>query len=315
MRDQINPSMGAREWALLLLLSILWGGSFFFTEVALHEIAPLTLVVGRVGIAALALVVLIHVRGQRLPADPRLWAAFMVMAVLNNVIPFSLITFGQTAISGSLASILNATTPLFTVLLAHVLTRDERLTPARLGGVFLGLVGVVVLVGPSALASLGIDARAQLAVLAAALSYAFAGIFGRRFRGTSPLATAAGQLLCSTALMLPIAALVETPWRGAMPGAATWAAVIGIALLSTAIAYLIYFRLLASAGATNLLLVTFLIPISAILLGTTFLGERIGLAEVAGMALIGLGLAAIDGRAVRELARHWAAKGVVAASK
>lgn len=288
----------AAEWGLLLTLSLLWGGSFFFTGVALRELPPLTLVLLRVGLAAAILNLLVPALGLRMPRAPRIWAAFLGMGLLNNALPFCLIVWGQTHIASGLAAILNATTPLWGVLVAHALTADERLNAGRLSGVLLGLVGVAVMVGPALLAGLGADLLAQLAVVAAAMSYAFAGVFGRRFTrtGVPPLATAAGQVTASTLLLLPIALAVDRPWALAMPGGATWAAVAGIATLSTALAYVLFFRILATAGATNLMLVTFLIPVSAILLGALVLGERLDPRHFAGMALIGAGLAAIDGR-------------------
>ncbi len=301
--------MGPREWALLITLSILWGGSFFFAEVALEALPPLSVVFARVAIGALALLVLVHAAGLRLPRELRLWRAFFVMGALNNLIPFSLIVWGQTAITGGLAAILNATTPLFTVVLAHILTRDERLTPAKLAGVAAGFLGVAIMIGPEVLGGLGtgglgigglgIAVLAQLAVLAAALSYAFAGIYGRRFRDTPPLVTATGQVTASTILLCPLALMVDQPWTLAVPGPMILGALLGLGLLSTAAAYVIYFRILASAGATNLLLVTFLIPVSAILLGVMVLSEQLTAAQLAGMGLIALGLAAIDGRVLR----------------
>lgn len=298
----LEREMGAANWALLLTLSMLWGGSFFFAEVALAEVPPLSLVLARVGLASLVLLTVSRLAGLRLPMDRRSLGRFAVMGVLNNVLPFSLIVWGQTELAGGLAAILNATTPLFTVLLAHALTVDERLTTGRLAGVGLGLAGVVVMVGPEALAGLGAAVLAQLAVLAAALSYASAGIYGRRFRGQPPLLTATGQVTASALLLAPLALIVDRPWTLPLPGTATLAALVGIAVFSTALAYVIYFRILARAGATNLLLVTFLIPVSAILLGVTVLGEVLTAAELVGLALIGLGLAAIDGRPFRLLA-------------
>ena len=298
-----NRAMGPTEWLLLVGLSVPWGGSFFCSEIALAELPPFTVVLGRVGLAAAALAIVVLASGQRPPRSLRLWGAFVAMGVLNNVIPFSLIIWGQTAIAGGLAAILNATTPLFTVVLAHLLTPDERMTPGRLSGVFLGLGGVAVMIGPT-LAGLGVAVVAQLACLAAALSYALAGIFGRRFRGTPPLITAAGQTGASTLLILPLALIVDRPWTLPPPGPVTWAALIALALLGTALAYLIYFRVLAVAGATNLLLVTFLIPVSALVLGIAILGERPAPGHIAGMALIALGLAAIDGRPYAWLARR-----------
>ncbi len=301
MSPAVNRPMSAAQWATLLALSVLWGGSFFFTGVALSTLPPLTLVVLRVGIAAVILNLVLPLAGLDRPRGREVWGAFVGMGLLNNVVPFLLIVWGQTQIASGLAAILNATTPLFTVLVAHGLTADERMTGNKLAGVLIGFAGVVVMVGSSAFSGAESHLTAQIAVLAAALSYACAGVFGRRFSrlGVPPLATAAGQVTASTLLLWPVALVVDRPWTLAMPGASVWAAVLGIAILSTALGYLLYFRLLASAGATNLLLVTFLIPVSAILLGAFVLGERLDLRHYAGMALIGCGLAAIDGRLLR----------------
>lgn len=296
--------MSPVDWALLLALSILWGGSFFFVGVAVRELPPLTIVLLRVAIAALALHVVLWRARTSIPADGKTWLAFFGMGLLNNAVPFSLIVWGQTHIASGLASILNATTPIFTVLVSHMMIVDERMCANRIAGVLIGLAGVIVLIGPEALAGVGQDVAAQIAVLAAALSYAFAAVFGRRFKrlGTPPLTTAAGQVTASSLILLPIALYVDRPWTLPAPGLAVWSAILGVALLSTALAYFIYFRILASAGAVNLSLVTFLIPISAIVLGSVFLGESLGLRDVLGMALIGVGLAAIDGRLLRRIA-------------
>ena len=299
----INLTMGRLGWALVVLLALLWGGTFFFVEVALAALPPPTVVLCRVGVAAMALFAVVCATGHRLPTDMRRWGAFLVMGAINNLLPFSLITWGQTQITSGLASILNATTPLFAVVLAHLLTSDERMTPYRLGGVLAGLAGTVVMIGPGALAGLGLETLAELAVLGAALCYALAGIFGRRFADTPPLVTATGQLLASTALALPIALAVDRPWTLPLPDATAIAALAALALMGTAAAYVVYFRILASAGATNLLLVTFLMPVIAVLLGAVVLGEAVEPGHFAGMAMIGLGLAAIDGRLLR-LLRH-----------
>ncbi|GJD30148.1 putative amino-acid metabolite efflux pump [Methylobacterium adhaesivum] len=298
MPPAVNRPMSGPEWAMLLGLSVLWGGSFFFTRVALDAVAPFTLVALRVGLAALILNAVVPLAGLAMPRAARVWGAFLGMGLLNNAVPFCLIVWGQTQIASGLAAILNATTPLFTVVAAHLLTADERMTGHRIAGVLAGLAGVAVMVGPAVLAGLGTDLLAQVAVLGAALSYACAGLFGRRFRrmGVPPLATAAGQVTASTLLLMPLALVVDRPWTLPMPGASAWGAILGIAVLSTALAYVLYFRLLATAGATNLLLVTFLIPVSAILFGAVGLGERLAPRHFVGMALIGCGLAAIDGR-------------------
>lgn len=300
-----NRSMSAPEWAMLLILSVLWGGSFFFTGIALSGLPPLTLVVLRVGLAALILNLVLPLNGLRLPRGLRIWTACLGMSLLNNVLPFCLIVWGQTHIASGLAAILNATTPLFTVVVAHLLTIDERMTGNRLAGVLVGLGGVAVMVGPTALAGPSASFMAQLAVLGAALSYAFASVFGRRSLdlGVPPLALAAGQVTMSTLVLLPVALAVDQPWTLPMPSAPVWGAVFGIASLSTALAYVLYFRILVRAGATNLSLVTFLIPVSAILLGALVLGERLEPRHYLGMALIGGGLAAIDGRLLRRISR------------
>jgi drug/metabolite transporter (DMT)-like permease len=289
--------MGASEWVLLIILSILWGGSFFFFKVLVDALPPFTVVLGRVGLAAVALNLLLLVRGEFMPSSPRLWRQFFAMGVLNNVIPFTLIVFGETRIASGLASILNATTPLFTVIAAHFLTTSERLTWAKIAGALFGFLGVAVLIGPDVLSSLGQgDLLGEGACLLAALTYGFAGIYGRRFKDVPPLEVATGQITASTILLLPIAAVIDRPWLLPAPDLRLWAAFAGIAFLSTALAYILYFRILATAGATNLLLVTFLLPISALLLGALVLGETINTRAIYGMILIGAGLAAIDGR-------------------
>lgn len=292
--------MGPREWVLLVVLSLAWGCSFFFTGVAVHALPAFTIVLLRVAVAALALNLTVRAMGLRMPLDGRSWAAFIGMGALNNAIPFVLLVWGQHHIASGLAAILNATTPLSTVLVAHWLTTDERLTPAKLAGVLAGLLGVVVMLGPDLLGGLGTNVLAELACLAATVSYACAGVFGRRFRrmGIPPLVTASGQVTASTLLMLPLTLVIDRPWTLAMPGTDVLLALVGIGLISTAAGYVVYFRILAASGATNLLLVTFLIPVSAILLGTLVLGEHLAARDFAGMALIGLGLAAIDGRLV-----------------
>jgi drug/metabolite transporter (DMT)-like permease len=301
-----GPAMSAEDWGLLASLGLLWGGSFFFAKVALAELPPFTIVLGRVGIAAVTLLAVLRVAGQRMPGDMPSWRAFFVMGALNNVVPFSLVVWGQSHITSGLASILNATTPFFSVVLAHFLTRDERMTVTKLAALGLGLVGVVVIIGPDALRGLGVGVAGELACLAAALCYALAGIYGRRFKrlGISALVTATGQVTASSVMLLPLALVVDRPWLLPMPGAATWGAVFGSALLCTALGYVVYFRLLASAGATNLLLVTFLIPVSAILLGSLILGERLEPPYFLGLALIAIALGTIDGRPFAALRRR-----------
>jgi len=299
----VNRPMTVLEWTMLAALAAVWGGAFFFNAVAVKELPVFMVVVARVSLAALVLLAVLKIAGIRMPSDRRAWMAFFGMGLLNNAIPFLLIVWGQQHIASGVASILNASTPLFTVVLAHMMTTDEKLSGGRLFGVLAGLAGVAIMIGGDALYALGAGILPQLACLAAAVSYGFAGIFGRRFRamGVAPMATAAGQLVASSLVLLPVMLALDRPWSLAVPGMNAIAALIGIATLSTAFAYVLFFRLLAATGASNTSLVTLLIPVSAILLGTIFLGETLELRHLAGMAMIGLGLAAIDGRPWRAM--------------
>lgn len=294
----INPTMSRTEWLFLVALSVLWGGGFFFVGVVIKELPTLTVVLGRIGLAAVALLAYVRLSGQRMPASRRLWGAFFVMGVLNALLPQALIVWGQTRIDSGLASIFVSTTPLFSVVLAHFLTSEERLTVARVVGVLLGLSGVVVLIGPEALRGLGRHGLGQLAVLGGAFLYACAGIYGRRFRGLPPVITAAGQSTCTALVLLPLAIVVDRPWAY-RPSAVAVGALLGLALVSTALANLIFFRILAAAGATNVMLVNILIPVSALLLGMLVLGERPAWAAFAGLACIAAGLVTLDGRLLR----------------
>lgn len=266
--------------------------------VAVHDLPTLTIVTARVALAALALWGVVAVLRCAVPRDPTVWLAFAGMGALNNAVPFGLIVWGQQTIASGLASILNATTPLFTVAVAGLLLSDERISGRKVAGIAAGFAGVVVMIGPGALAGLGTDVAAQMACLCAALSYAVAGVYGRRFKrmGVDPIVVAAGQVTGATLLLTPAAVMLDRPWTLPTPSGATWAAMVALALLSTALAYILYFKILERAGATNLLLVTFLVPVSAIALGTVFLGERLDSLALAGMGLIALGLLAIDGR-------------------
>jgi drug/metabolite transporter (DMT)-like permease len=287
--------MSAKNWVQLLILSLLWGGSFFFVEVALQGLPVLTIVWCRVAIAALLLALACMFAGTPLPRGGPIWRALLVMGFLNNAVPFTLFALAQGQISGSLAAILNATTPLFTVIVAHVFTSDERAGTAKVMGLALGFSGVVVMMAGGGEAGVWFG---PALCLMAALSYGMAGVWGRRFRrmGVAPLATAFGQVTASSVLLVPIWLAVDQPWSMVMPSVHVALAVVGIATLSTALAYLLYFRLLSSAGATNLSLVTFLIPVSATMLGVMFLEESLLPRHVVGFGLISLGLVAIDGR-------------------
>ena len=297
MQPSIKTSMGTMEWAMLVILSILWGGSFFFVGVAVEDLSPLTIVALRVIIAAIALWSFALAIGLRPPKDLSIWLAFLKVGLMNNVIPFTLIVWGQTQIASGLASILNATTPLFAVVVAGLLLNDERITPLKIIGVIAGFIGVVVMIGLPTIGESN-PVLAQIAIVAAALSYAFGGVYGRRFKvmRINPIVTAAGQITASATVITPLALFIEGPIDVTLPSTETWAAIISLALLSTAVAYILYFKILESAGATNLLLVTLLIPVSAIFLGWTFLNETLHVIHFIGIALIALGLSAIDGR-------------------
>ena len=296
----VNATMGLAEWLLIIVLSVIWGGSFFFIKVAVSEVTPLTLVLGRVGFASVALLIFGFLTGRRLPASLPLWGAFLIMGFLNNLIPFSLIVWSQQHIQSSLASILNATTPIFSVVLAHFLTNEERLTVNRSAGVLLGWLGVALLIGVESLGGFDLQIVGYVAMLGAAFSYACAAIYGRRFKGQSPIAVTTGMLCCSSVMMIPLVLIFEQP-LALHPSPTAWGAILGLSVLSTSLAYIIYFKVLATAGATNLLLVTFLIPISAILLGVCILGEHLGWNALGGMLLIFTGLIAIDGRLLKRM--------------
>lgn len=291
----INKVMGLKEWALIVILSIIWGASFFFVEIAVKTMTPLTIVFCRVGVAAFLLLGFVRFAGRKMPKNLGVWGAFLALGAMNNVIPFSLIAWGQKHIDSSLASILNATTPVFSVILAHFLTKEEQLTKNRLAGVLFGWVGVTVLIGIESLHGLGLKIAGQAAVLAAALLYAFAAIFARRFRDIDPVVVSAGMLTGSTIITAFLVLVFEQPLT-LHPTVMTWAALFGLSVVSTSLAYIIYFYVLSKAGATNILLVTFLIPVSAIFLGMMVLGETPGWNAFAGMGLIFIGLIFIDGR-------------------
>jgi len=296
-------SMGRTEWALFLILSLFWGASFFFYKV-LVTLGPFTVVLGRMGIAAVAMNLILLARRERLPPW-RQWGPFFVIAALNNVVPFALFAYSERHITSGLASIINAMTPIFTVLVAHVWTHNEKLAWNKAAGIGFGFAGVTLLIGPAALRGLGNqDLLVELACLLATICYGFAGVYGRRFSGQSLFGVVTTQLTAATILVAPLALVIEQPWTLPMPGLGVWGALLGIALASTVAAYLIYFHILAKAGATNISLVTFLVPVSALILGALFLGESVSIRAMTGMLIIGLGLAAIDGRPFQWLRRR-----------
>jgi drug/metabolite transporter (DMT)-like permease len=294
--------MDGRDWALLGVLSVLWGGSFFFNGVALRELSPLTLVFLRVALAAVMLLPVLRAYGIGLPATFAAWRPYFAIGLLNNVLPFSLIVTGQVYIPSGLASILNATTPLFTVLVMAA-AGDEKLLMRRVLGVLTGLIGVIILRGHNLGFGTG-EGVGILLCLLAAFSYGLAALYARRRLSDSPpLATATFQLLASSLMMAVIAATVERPWQLPMPGLTTWLAMIGLAALSTALAYIVFFQILRRSGSTNVMLVTLLIPVTAILLGYLVLGEQISRHEILGALVIGSALLLIDGRIFRLVRR------------
>jgi len=291
-------AMRLTEWFLLLALSLLWGGSYLFMKIAVGSLPTFTIVFGRVSIACLVLGTVLVVSGTGLPRGRTVWLAFLGMGALNNVIPMSLIVFGTHSISAGLASILNAMTPLFTILVAHCVTHDEKLTPGKVIGVLLGIMGVIVLLGPGILADVGVSLTGEIACLFAALSYACANNFGRRFArlGIKPLQIAFGQVTASTLILFPVTAVMDAPWQLSLPPMAPLLSVIALGLFCTALAYVIFFRILNRSGALAIALVTLMIPPSAVTLGAFVLGEAISTQNLFGMGLIGLGLVAVNRR-------------------
>ncbi|KAB1087089.1 DMT family transporter [Neorhizobium galegae] len=290
---------GAVAWALILLLGLIWGGSFFFARVAVLEVPPFTLVFLRLFLAALALHIYLHGRFGLYATLRTHWRWFLVMGFINNALPHTLIFFGQTEIGAGLASILNASTPIWTVLIANRWTTDEKLTPAKIAGCLTGLAGTAVLIGPGVAAAASVPFWALILPILAAISYGVAGTYGKRFRGLPAPVTATGQLTASSLIMLPVSLFADQPWALPAPSTHAVLAILALALLSTAFAYLLYFRILALAGATNASLVTLVVPPSAILLGARFLDERLGATDLIGMLLIGFGLVLLDGRLLR----------------
>jgi drug/metabolite transporter (DMT)-like permease len=297
----IRTLMNRSDWLTLIFLALIWGAAFTFIGVAVHEVAPLTYVWLRLTLAAAALWLFLWWRGEPAGLPRKVWGSILVLALFNNAIPFALFGWGQTHIASGLASILNATTPIWGVVVAHLFTHDEKLSGRKLGGVILGFSGVTVMIGPALLGSLGNNVLAQLACVTAALCYAFAGVWARRFRamGLSPISVTTGQLTAGALVMLPLALMIDRPWLDTLPSLKAIGAIAALAVVCSAFAYVLYFRLIDRAGATNALLVTLLVPPVAIFLGSLLLHEVIEPRDFAGLALIALGLAAIDGRLLK----------------
>lgn len=296
-----GPIMTLRDWSLLILLGTIWGSSFVFAKIAVAEIPAFTLVFLRVAIACATLLLLLWLQGKLYQLEQNLIGSFLVLGLLNNAIPFSLLFLGQTAIGAGLASILNATTPIFTVIIAGIFARQEPVNTSKLAGISLGIVGVAVMLSNS-LSGLATDPIwAQACCIGAAISYGCAATFARKFAKKSPEVVATGQLMGSSLIMLPLAIWASTTWHPKETSIAAWGSVIALSIVATAFAYLLYFRILRSAGATNASLVTLLVPASALVLGGIFLSEKLQPIQIVGLAILFVGLLLLDGRLLKKI--------------
>lgn len=293
---------GPGDLALLALLAAIWGASFLFIKVAVASIPPLTIVAVRVALGALLLLAVARARGVRLPRGRATWLRCAAIAAVGNVAPFALIAWGEARIDSALAAILMSTVPLATVLLAHALTRDERLSWDKVAGLAVGFVGVAILIGPGALGGLGDRLLGQLAVVTAACGYALSGIIARGLAGLSAAATGAAVLSVAASVAVPASLLLDRPWT-LQPSAEALASVAVLGLLCTGGAYLILFRLVTRVGATFLSLNNYLVPLFGVLWGALLLGERVPPRALGALALI-LGGIAVTQVAARRLARR-----------
>ncbi len=297
----VQKTISPRAWAELTILSLIWGASFLSIRIALNEIGPLTAVAHRTVWAMLILWTYVIAARLPLPKTPRIWGAFLVMGLLNNVIPFSLMAWGQLHIETGLTSILNAATAIFGVIAAALFFADERLTARKAIGVTLGFFGVATAIGLSALTQFDIRSLGQLAVIGGTISYALAGVWARKMLGgLTPQMAAAGMLTGSSLITLPAAWIIEGPINLQLTPQ-TWAAIAYYAIIATAVAYLLYYRVLAMAGSGNLMLCTLLVAPVAIILGALVLGEALPLRAYAGFGLLALGLIILDGRLLKPI--------------
>ena len=299
--SHINASPSLKDWILISLLAGIWGGSFLFGRILMIEWPPFTVVFLRVFLAAITLWGFLWITKRRFPHDKDLIGGIFVMGILNNVIPFSLILLGQREIGSGLAAVVNAMTPIWTLIIANGLTTDEKFSKNKIAGIVFGFLGVATLIGADLLQGLTASAWAQGAVLGATISYGFAGVWGKRFKGQDPIIISTGQLTASSLVMLPLIFILESPFSLSAPNLEMVVSLLGLAIICTAFAYVLYFKILSSAGATHTSLVTFLVPISAILLGIIWLGETLTISNIIGMVLIIFGLTLIDGRALKAL--------------
>jgi drug/metabolite transporter (DMT)-like permease len=302
--------MSAKDWQKLLLLSFIWGGSYLFGSIAvkgwptgsMNGLPPLSIVLVRAIVASLTLLIALRIMRIAIPTSRTAWAAFLGMGLINNAMPHSLIFLGQSQMSADvavgLAAILNATTPIFTVAIAHVMLEDEKVTPLKILGLIFGIIGVVVMIGIDFLSHIGVSILGQILCLAAAFCYGLAGLYSRRFKAldVQPMQIAFGQVTASAIIMIPLVMMIDRPWTLPMPGTVPLLALLALGVVATGLAYILFFQILASAGATNLSLVTFIIPPSAILMGVIVIGESLKTQHFIGLFFIALGLSAIDGR-------------------
>lgn len=287
------PPRSPKDWSLLLALVAMWGSSFMFNKLGVASVPPATVVAGRLAIGALILVVVVYALGKRLPKPGRVWAPYAVLALLGNCVPFYLITWGQQTVDSALAGILMAAMPLVTLVLAHFLVRGEHMTRNRAGGFVLGFCGIVLLIGPAALAGFGgpaLQVVSQLAILFGAFCYAGNSVLARLTLRGDVLVASAGTLLVASVVMLPLALVLDRPWT-LQPDFSSVAAIIWLGIGPTAIATLCYYKLIGSAGPTFMSLVNYLSPAVAVFLGVMLLGEQPGIEAYAGLALILCGIA------------------------
>jgi drug/metabolite transporter (DMT)-like permease len=288
--------MKLKNFLLLIFLACLWGPSFLFIKVAVGEIPPLTLVTGRVGLAALILYIILRLQQRNLPGFGPIWKHFAVVGFFSNALPFVLFSWGEQYIDSALASILNGTTPLFTALLAHFFISDERLNATKLIGIAVGFGGLVLLIAPSLGDGAHTAGGGLLAITLAAACYGIAMVYTRKnLRKLPPLVGPTAQLLMATLYMMPLAFWFEQPFSRTLPGWPALGSLLGLSMLGTALAFVIYYRLLEITGATYVAMVTYLSPVIGVILGVVILNERLGWNTYAGFTLILLGVMVVNG--------------------
>ncbi len=301
MNTQSSTSMSTKDWLMVITLAAIWGGSFLLGRVLMLEWPPLTTAFLRVFLAAIALWIFLAATRRKFPLEGGFIVAIVIMGLVNNAIPFSLILIGQQEIGSSLASVVNAMTPIWTLVIANFFTTDEKFSANKILGIVFGFAGVTTMMGADILNGLAASAWAQAAVLGATISYGVAGVFGKRFRGRDPVVVSTGQLTASSVLMLPVILMMENPFSIQLSGFTNVLSILALAVVCTSFAYILFFKVLASAGAVNLSLVTFLVPVTAILLGILLLGETLTGSQLTGISLIAMGLTLIDGRFHRHI--------------